>query len=76
MDSKNKQAAELYEQVGENIKKLRNEKEWSQTELGYRSELDKSVIQRIERGKYNSSIKTLLKIANALEVKFYELFLF
>jgi len=67
---------EFYKQVGTRIRQLRNDKEWSQTELGYQSELDKSVIQRIERGTDNSTLKTLLKIADALDVKFYELFLF
>lgn len=76
MGKQNKEAEKLYEQLGEHIKKLRTEREWSQTELGYRSDLDKSVIQRIERGSYNSTLKTLLKISNALEIQFYELFLF
>lgn len=66
----------FYKQVGDRIRQLRNDKEWSQTELGYQSELDKSVIQRIERGTDNSTLKTLIKIADALDVKFYELFLF
>ncbi|WP_299676324.1 helix-turn-helix transcriptional regulator [uncultured Dokdonia sp.] len=66
----------FYKQVGDKIRQLRKEKEWSQTELGYQSELDKSVIQRIERGAGNSTLKTLLKVANALDVQFYELFLF
>ena len=66
----------FYKQVGVKIRELRNEKEWSQTELGYQSELDKSVIQRIERGTGNSTLKTLLKIADAFDIQFYELFLF
>ena len=66
----------FYKQVGDRIRQLRNDKEWSQTELGYQSDLDKSVIQRIERGSGNSTLKTLLKVSNAFDIQFYELFLF
>lgn len=65
---------DFYRKVGKRIRQLRQERDWSQTELGFQSELDKSVIQRIERGSDNSTLKTLLKIANALDVEFKELF--
>ncbi|PCI35426.1 MAG: transcriptional regulator [Flavobacteriaceae bacterium] len=58
---------------GKKIKTLRNERNLSQSDLGGKAELEKTAIQRIERG-YNSTIKTLLKLANALDIEVAELF--
>ena len=57
---------------GERIKFLRSEKKISQTDLAGKAELEKSAIQRIERG-YNSTIKTLIKLANAFDISVSEL---
>jgi len=65
---------EFYKKVGDQIRELRQQKGWSQSDLGYGAELDKSVIQRIERGADNSTIKTFIKIANAFDIEFKELF--
>ena len=59
---------EFYIQLGERIRYLREQQELSQSELGYKSELDKSVIQRLEMARTNATVKTLLKIANGLDV--------
>jgi len=58
---------------GKKIKELRKERNLSQSALGGKAELEKTAIQRIERG-YNSTIKTLLKLANALDIEVAELF--
>lgn len=55
-------------ELGKQIRVLRKEKGFSQRELGLRAELEKSEIQRLERGT-NPTFKTMLKIANALDVK-------
>jgi len=65
---------DFYKQLGDRIRQLRKLRKWSQSDLGYESELDKSAIQRIERGVDNSTIKTLIKITNAFEMEFKELF--
>jgi len=61
--------------VGKRIKELRKEQGLTQRDLSDKSEMEESAIQRIERG-YNSTLKTLLKIANAFDIPFSELFNF
>ena len=48
-------------------------KEMSQEELGFKSELSTNSVGSIERGAYNFKIKTLYKIADALEVDITEI---
>jgi transcriptional regulator with XRE-family HTH domain len=61
--------------IGENIKRLREERHMSQLELaraaGYK---DRSSISRIEGGDNDPTQKSLAKIAIALGVRPYELF--
>jgi len=64
------------EQLGMRIRALRKEKNLSQQKLGLEALIEKSTIQRIERGLMNCTVKTLLKIANALDVEYIELFAF
>jgi len=65
---------EFYKKVGKQLRELRKVNKLTQKELGLRSDLEKSVIQRIERGAVNSTLRTLLKVANALDVEFKDLF--
>lgn len=67
---------DFLKQLGIRIRVLRKEKKLSQRQLGIESLIEKSTIQRIERGLMNCTIKTLLKIANALDVEYVELFKF
>jgi len=64
----------LLEGIGHNIRRLRDEKGWNQTELGYRSDTSPSIISLIENGKRNPSTATLAKIARALDVEVVDLF--
>ena len=57
---------------GKRIKALRKEQNLSQSDLGGKADLEKTAIQRIERG-YNSTIKTLLKLANGFDISLPEL---
>jgi transcriptional regulator with XRE-family HTH domain len=66
--------AELLEAIGHNIRRLRDEKGWNQTELGYRAGASPSIISLIENGKRNPSTATLAKIAEALGVEVVDLF--
>ncbi len=61
--------------LGKQIRVIRKKKGFSQRELGLRAELEKSEIQRLERGT-NPTFKTMLKIANALDVDLSELVVF
>ncbi|MHB1483817.1 MAG: helix-turn-helix domain-containing protein [Saccharofermentanales bacterium] len=47
----------------------RNEAGMTQQQLSKKSEIDQAVLSRIESGKANPSIKTLLKVANGLGKK-------
>jgi transcriptional regulator with XRE-family HTH domain len=66
--------AELLEAIGHNIRRLRDEKGWNQTELGFRAGASPSIISLIENGKRNPSTATLAKIADALGVEVVDLF--
>jgi len=66
-------ADEFLQTLGKQIRTLRKERNLSQRELGLRAELEKSEIQRLERGG-NTTFKTMLKVVNALDIEFAELF--
>jgi transcriptional regulator with XRE-family HTH domain len=66
--------AELLEDIGHNIRQLRDEKRWNQTELGFYADTSPSIISLIENGKRNPSTATLAKIAGALGVQVVDLF--
>lgn len=65
----------LLKAFGQRVRALRKEQKLSQSELGARSNLEKSAIQRIERG-YNCKVKTLAKIADGLGITISELMYF
>ena len=56
------------------VRRLRQERRWNQTELAFRSRLAPSVISQIENGKRDPSAGTLKKLAKALEVEVADLF--
>lgn len=60
--------------VGQRIKKLRNEKELSQEKLALRAEIDRTYLAGVEQGKRNLSIKSLEKIILALDTNFQTFF--
>ena len=57
------------EYIAKAIKKKRDEKEWTQTQLADKSGLQQSHISRLEAGVHSPSWKTLEKIAKALGVE-------
>lgn len=60
--------------IGENIKRLRGEKGWTQEYLAEKVEVHVSYIGQIERGLRYPSLKVLFKLADALTVKIDTLF--
>jgi transcriptional regulator with XRE-family HTH domain len=56
------------------VKRLRQEREWNQTELAYHAGLAPSVISQIENGKRDPTARTLRKLAEALSVEVADLF--
>ena len=61
------------EKVYKNIKKLRNEKGYSQMRFAELTGLSEDYISLIENGKRTPSLKRLIIIANVLEVDAYKL---
>ena len=60
-------------QIGENIRKYRLKKGLTQLDLAAACGFEESSIGRLENGNTNPTIKTLLKIAKALDVKLTDL---
>ena len=64
MDKKN-----VLVRIGANIKRLRDSKNISQQDLAAACNFEKSNMSRIEAGRTNLTIGTLLKICEALQVE-------
>ncbi|MFI0429216.1 helix-turn-helix domain-containing protein [Mariniflexile sp. HMF6888] len=59
--------------LGVRIRQLREKKNLSQQDLANDCNIPKTQIGRIERAKVNTTVRTLIKIANALEIEPKEL---
>lgn len=66
--------ATINERFGQRVKKLREQRKMSQLELAQKAKLDLTTINEIENGNRDPMLKTIWKIANALEVELSELF--
>lgn len=64
---------QLKKKVGQRIVELRTQKGWSQSDLARASNKDRQAIEKLENGKVNPTIYSLLEIAKALEVDLKEL---
>ncbi|OUL60328.1 helix-turn-helix domain-containing protein [Flavobacterium sp. AJR] len=60
--------------LGIHIRELREKKGLSQQELADYCNIPQNQIGRIERAEINTTVKTLVKIANALDIEPKELF--
>lgn len=60
--------SDYLKQVGENIRRIRLSQNITQMALGEMCDFERSNMRRIESGKNNLTLKTLLKIARALNV--------
>lgn len=66
----------LQKKVGQRIRELRLQKGYSQNELSLKCDFEKPNLSRLESGRDNSTLATLNRIANGLEVNIIELFKF
>ncbi|WP_422350208.1 helix-turn-helix domain-containing protein [Flagellimonas sp.] len=65
----------IIKKVGKRIRFLREEKGMSQHDLSIEADIPKTQVGRVERAENNTSLVTLNRIANALEVPLANLFL-
>ncbi|WP_345991935.1 helix-turn-helix transcriptional regulator [Chryseobacterium sp. Chry.R1] len=63
----------LKKELGKRIIELREQKGWSQADLARACNKDRQAIEKLENGKVNPTLFTLLEVANALEVSLSEL---
>jgi transcriptional regulator with XRE-family HTH domain len=52
---------------GDNVRKLREQREWTQEQLAEKADLDQTFISGIERGTRNPTIITVTKLSKALK---------
>jgi transcriptional regulator with XRE-family HTH domain len=52
---------------GENVRKRREERDWTQEQLAEKADLDQTFISGIERGARNPTIITINKLSKALK---------
>lgn len=64
---------ELLFKIGQSVRYIRLKQGISQEELAFKASLNMNSISTLERGMNNIKIKTLYKIANALNVNISEI---
>ncbi|MBQ4901239.1 helix-turn-helix transcriptional regulator [Paenibacillus sp. Marseille-P2973] len=69
-------SSDLIKLIGERIRTLRKEKEYTQEYLSEKSGIHVTYISDIERGERNISMETLEKVIIALEIRPVEVFRF
>jgi transcriptional regulator with XRE-family HTH domain len=63
-------------ELGENIRRIRKMRKITMESLSFGAEIEYRLLGRIERGEGNTTVISLLKIANVLKVDVQELFNF
>lgn len=64
---------ELKKKIGQRIVELRTQSGWSQSDLARAVGKDRQAIEKLENGKVNPTLYSLLEIANSLEVSLSKL---
>jgi len=70
----NNDSAEILRIIGDNIRKYRNLKGWSQEDLALECDLHRTYIGSVERGERNITILNLLNIKEKLEIHLEDLY--
>jgi len=58
----------LKKKIGQRIIEFREQKGWSQADLARACSKDRQAIEKLENGKVNPTLYTLLEVSNALGV--------
>ena len=61
-------ALDIRKKVGQNVRRLRDEKDWTQEDLAHETGLHRTYISGIERGVRNPTVEVLEKIAIELDI--------
>ena len=64
---------QLKKKIGQRIVELRSQKGWSQSDLARACNKDRQAIEKLENGKVNPTLYSLLEISNALEISLSKL---
>lgn len=64
----NQEFISLKKKFGTNLRKIRDKKGMSLLDLSYNCSLDHSKISKIELGKVNPTLKTIIELAKGLDV--------
>lgn len=59
---------ELKKKIGQRIIELRTKRGWSQSDLARACNKDRQAMEKLENGKVNPTLYSLLEISEALEV--------
>jgi transcriptional regulator with XRE-family HTH domain len=60
---------DLRETFATNLRRLRNERGWSQDELALEARISRSYLSQLEKGVYHVSIKVIGRLADKLNVE-------
>ena len=63
-----KDYSDLKKKFGENLQKIRDQKKMSLRQLAANCELDDSNISKIEHGKFNITLSTIIELSKGLEI--------
>ena len=63
----------LKKKIGQSIVELREQKGWSQSDLARACNKDRQAIEKLENGKVNPTLFTLLEVAEALGISLSKL---
>ena len=64
---------ELKRKIGQRIVELRTKRGWTQSDLARACNKDRQAMEKLENGKVNPTLYSLLEISKALEVSLSEL---
>ena len=60
---------DIYQRLGQNLRRLRQQKGWSQEQFAFESGVHRTYVSDLERGARNPTIKIIDKLAKPLGVK-------
>jgi XRE family transcriptional regulator, regulator of sulfur utilization len=66
--------SEILTAVGNRIRNIREERNWSQEELAHAADINRTFLGELERGEKKASIETIEKIVHAFEISLSDFF--